>query len=746
MRVSLSGAPRLVAAAAVLALGACARPLVKGEPPAAPAPATPAAPSGAEEISAPAAPEAVFPATMPTGAEMVASGRYDIPVSANAPVETELAFLVNERHGVIGRWLANADRYDEFVRDVFASYGLPKDLHHLAMVESGYSPTARSHAGAVGMWQFMQGTGRGMGLRVDEMVDERMDPVRSTHAAARHLRDLYHAFGRDWPLALAAYNAGTGRISRGLRAAGATNFWELVEKGNLAEETKRYVPRLYAVTIIAHDPARFGYAPPSGPVRTFGYDSVQVDVVTPLAELARIAGVSYDELRALNPHLVTGTAPAGYWVWAPDGAGEAVQVAFQQSEFRRNGGSGIYIVRHGDEVGRLAELTGLTVDDIRAMNPAADPTNLRSGQRLTLPGAAARMLNQRPLERRASTRQASSSTSSESSSSRRSSRRTPSPSGERSASSERSGESSSTSERASSRSSEERSSESRSSERNASSSESRSSERSASSSSESRSSESRASERSGSGSESRSSEGRSSERSASSSRSSERSGESRSSESRSSERSGSRASSSESRSSESRSSERASETRSSERSGASSRSSERSSSERSASSSRGSSERSSSSSRTAAASRREHTVEGGETLWGIARKYDVTVEAIQEANDLGSRAIQPGDKLRIPRASSSSSSERTASSSSSSSSSERSARRSESSERSSSSSRGSSARRTRSHTVQDGETLWGIARRYDVTVDAVKTANDLGSRPIQPGQTLRIPAAESGRD
>src|SRR5690606_28423757 len=113
------------------------------------------------------------------------------------------------------------------------------DLYHLAMIESGFVPTARSRVGAVGLWQFMPATGRAMGLRIDGDVDERMDPVRSTRAAARHLRDLYRSMG-SWSLAAAAYNAGPGRINRGLRQYSATDFWQLAERGDLAEETRHY--------------------------------------------------------------------------------------------------------------------------------------------------------------------------------------------------------------------------------------------------------------------------------------------------------------------------------------------------------------------------------------------------------------------------------------------------------------------------------------------------------------------------
>ncbi len=252
---------RLAPAAVLLLLAACS-------PGASRAPATAPAPVAAAPVVAPdtvdSGPELEAEELKDASSTLLGSVRYDMPMEANTWVATELDFLVRQRKAVVGRWLERAEPYQEFVKGVFAGYGLPTDMHHLAMVESGFIPTARSHAGAVGLWQFMPATGRGMGLRIDDLVDERMDPVRSTHAAAKHLRDLHRTFGGDWSLAAAAYNAGTGRISRGMQGIGAKNFWELAVWGTLAQETRQYVPRLYAVTIIARDRERFGFTRAAG--------------------------------------------------------------------------------------------------------------------------------------------------------------------------------------------------------------------------------------------------------------------------------------------------------------------------------------------------------------------------------------------------------------------------------------------------------------------------------------------------
>jgi membrane-bound lytic murein transglycosylase D len=672
--------------ASVAACGPGRQPVATVPAPA-PAPAAEPAPPPATEEVAPIEEAAPTGTTAMIGADLLGSVQYDLPVPANLSVRNELEFLVYQRHDVVGGWLRNSERYGAFARDVFASYGVPRDLYHLGMIESGFRPTVRSHAGAVGMWQFMSSTGRGMGLRIDTLVDERMDPVRSTHAAARHLRDLHRRFRGDWSLAAAAYNAGEGRISRGLGRFGVDNFWDLANQGDLAQETRRYVPRLYATTIIARDPVRFGYPAPD-PARRFAYDSVRVDLATPLSVLATVGNLPLNELTELNPHLFRQVAPRDYWVWVPDGQGGALQQAYLSSDFRQRGGFGTYRVREGESLAQLAELSGLTTEQIRTLNLSANTAELRAGTTLRLYADAARVLNARPQPRvaRAETR-----------SRPRVLGDTPGNAAGESSTSERRAETSPTAR-------------------------SGSSERT--SSSERRSEGSTSERRSGS--------------TESSSSSTRRSGAAEGGASRSGERA----------SSSSASSERRSGSSTAERSA----STERRSGTAESSSSTSSSTRRSGGASTSSSTARTHTVEDGETLWGIARRYEVTVEAVREANDLDEdRQIQPGQTLRIPRASSSgatASSGRTESGSTPTAraSGERSASTtrssSSSSERSGSTTRPSStsASRRREHTVGDGETLWGIARRYETTVDSLRRANDLDEdQQIQPGQKLTIP-------
>ena len=168
------------------------------------------------------------------------------------------------------------------------------------MIESAYVPTLTSRAGAHGIWQFMPETAREYGLRVDWWVDERADPERSTRAAAAYLKDLYRQFN-DWPLALAAYNAGPGRIRRAMQSTGAVTFWELLENEAVPKETRGYVPTFFATLTIASDPSTYGFQ--LGTPIDFDRSAVEIEGPLSLRYLASVAHVDEALLRDLNPAL-----------------------------------------------------------------------------------------------------------------------------------------------------------------------------------------------------------------------------------------------------------------------------------------------------------------------------------------------------------------------------------------------------------------------------------------------------------
>ena len=233
--------------------------------------------------------------------------KVDVPVARNKQVKAYLVYFTTERKGTIRKYLARSTRYLPMIREVFQEHGLPEDLAYLAMIESGFNPHAYSHAHACGMWQFIQGTGRRYGLAINTYVDERRDPVKSTHAAAKYLLDLYKQFG-SWYLAAASYNCGENRVQREIDGGNHKNFWDLSSNQCLPTETKNYVPQMIAATIIAKNPERFGFKNiPYEP--RLQYDVIKVNRPTSLDAAAIACNAPAEELAFLNPELRKGVTP-----------------------------------------------------------------------------------------------------------------------------------------------------------------------------------------------------------------------------------------------------------------------------------------------------------------------------------------------------------------------------------------------------------------------------------------------------
>lgn len=237
-------------------------------------------------------------------------------------------FQTGYRREVVEGWLARSGRYLPMILDIFRQKGLPDELVFTAMIESGFNPTAVSHAGAKGLWQFMAPTARLYGLRVDSWLDERLDPEKSTVAAASYLRDLYTQFG-SWDLAQAAYNAGDAKVQQAITRTGSRDFWTLHRTSLLLDETKNFVPAIHAATLIGRSPERYGFTVvPEDPLR---YEEVTVPKSTRLARLATLSGVPLQDLEALNPELrLKQTPPDGpYSLKVPVGTVAAVHTALE---------------------------------------------------------------------------------------------------------------------------------------------------------------------------------------------------------------------------------------------------------------------------------------------------------------------------------------------------------------------------------------------------------------------------------
>jgi len=289
-------------------------------------------------------------------------------------------------------WLGRLPRYEGMIREQLRRYRVPEDLIYLAMIESGYSNTAVSRARAVGMWQFIGSTGRQYGLSQDVWEDQRRDPFRATEAAARHLADLNEIFG-SWYLAAAAYNAGAGRVSRGLERLPSTyggasdaQFFELSDRRYLRLETRDYVPKLIAAALIAKDPERYGFdsVPRLDPLT---YDEVLVEDATGLDVLARLADTTTRALVELNPQFVRGATPPrrAVVVRVPAGTGPTVARRWAELPARERITFVTHRVARGETLSAIAKRYGVGTAVLQAANPGVQARRMRIGQQLTVP-------------------------------------------------------------------------------------------------------------------------------------------------------------------------------------------------------------------------------------------------------------------------------------------------------------------------------------------------------------------------
>ena len=307
----------------------------------------------------------------------------DVPVIVNPAVERNIHYFQNVIHDRFQEWLTRFYPYRPVIEKIFVEFGLPKELVYLSLVESGFNPRAYSRARASGPWQFIKSTGRIYGLAVNWYVDERRDPIKSTVAAAVHLRDLYDLFG-SWPLALAAYNAGAGKISRAIQKTGTRDYWTIARTRYIRRETRQYVPKFMAAMIIAMRPALFGFHAHYQPVHQ--YEEIRMDKPVHLRSVAEETGISFEELRRLNPELRRSVIPPdrdGYSLKVPVGtSGHVLRAKSRMKTWtQRPSQQTWYRVRWGDNLSVIAHRFGMSVRQLKHLNGLSGNL-IRVGQRL----------------------------------------------------------------------------------------------------------------------------------------------------------------------------------------------------------------------------------------------------------------------------------------------------------------------------------------------------------------------------
>jgi membrane-bound lytic murein transglycosylase D len=262
--------------------------------------------------------------------EELKSTSSDLPLVINDAVASYINYFSTNRngHGFLEHGMVRSGRYRDMIVKVLKEQGLPQDLIYLAQAESGFHPLALSRAGARGMWQFMASRGSGYGLQRNWWIDDRQDPEKATHAAARHLKDLYNQFG-DWYLAMAAYNSGPGTVQRAVQRTGYADYWELYRRGVLPAETRNYVPIIIAITIMSKNPGQYGL---DNVVldRPVPADHVTINYPVDLRLVAECVDSSVSALQDLNPSLLRMTTPkdqAAFDLKLPAGSKDKFQTA-----------------------------------------------------------------------------------------------------------------------------------------------------------------------------------------------------------------------------------------------------------------------------------------------------------------------------------------------------------------------------------------------------------------------------------
>ena len=345
---------------------------------------------------------------------------WDIDVTTwgdHERVQFYLSFFEEQAHPRFQIWLERMPVYEPMIRQKLQAANMPTDLVYLALIESGFSNSAMSRTRAVGMWQFMPRTGKEYGLRIDSWVDERRDPVKATNAALEFLSDLYQRFG-SYYLAAAAYNAGGGKISRGLKRIGATpatpttlasaslapdgeealtededegfsdaDFFKLYDTKHIRRETKDYVPKLIAAARIAKEPQRYGFAPPldAGP---YPLDSLVVNGMTGLDVIADLADTSLTYIRELNPQYLRLATPPGTTsvVRVPTGRQVSTQVAYEALPAAERVTFAYYTAKKGDTPAKVAQHYGVPVGILYEANPwMRSGSAIKSGRQVVVP-------------------------------------------------------------------------------------------------------------------------------------------------------------------------------------------------------------------------------------------------------------------------------------------------------------------------------------------------------------------------
>ncbi len=230
----------------------------------------------------------------------------NLPPDINNQVAYFIHYYTTRGKKGLQKWFNRCGPFLPYFKAIFKEYDIPEDLVYLALIESGCNPFAVSRAGAVGIWQFMKGTAKKYGLKINYWIDERKDFIKSTYAAARYLKDLYQLFG-DWRPAVASYNLGEGKLLRILKAKNFIDYWQVMRSNRLPLETMTYLPQWMAITLIAKNPQKYGFKPIVE--KPIDYKEIKVNGSIDLKVFAVAGKINYKQLLILNAELRRNITP-----------------------------------------------------------------------------------------------------------------------------------------------------------------------------------------------------------------------------------------------------------------------------------------------------------------------------------------------------------------------------------------------------------------------------------------------------
>ncbi len=314
----------------------------------------------------------------------------------NSAVRSYIELYAVRKRGLVERALGLSQMYFPIIEEILDKKKMPLELKYLAIVESALNPTARSRAGAVGLWQFMYGTGKLQGLKISSYLDERSDPYKSTEAACEYLQFLYDMFG-DWQMVLAAYNSGPGNVSKAIRRSGGkTTYWEI--RPYLPRETQGYVPAFIAVNYVMTHAEEHNLYPIMPRMTAADVDTLNIKQELSFQQISKILDIPVEDIQYLNPCYKRCTVPysagecytlclpltkIGTFIANEDKIYEYAKKDSLMQTLAIQQVAKTYVVRKGETVSRVAKKFGCTPEDIQAWNHLRKP-KLHSGQVLTV--------------------------------------------------------------------------------------------------------------------------------------------------------------------------------------------------------------------------------------------------------------------------------------------------------------------------------------------------------------------------